>query len=533
MADLPRDSPVKPGEEPMARGDALAQPNSIDMVATAKNESTGGQSDSHHDDGATIGTTSQDPRSRDGRSELSGDGSIASGNPISEDAGPTSIDETTRDIGELRMDTDQKPKKKKNKNKRTGAASRKHVTGFEEFFADAPMTPAEAAHEKKEIYSKSRTFAQRMEECIQRYRVSRRMDSERTMIFNKYLWLGGIDSSPRQFTGFAGDGEALAEADADEIRQMTAVDFIGGSGTRFYDPLDGEHWFVDFEGIVRGFLSRTIIELYMYDEQAIKMAADLIKNFLNYVLMHDVCPEYIDDVMAARDICNIAPIELRSAHELTRALPGAFNESARLLFCDRLVDNLDVAENFDKLIRFRVTVLLSMQVDQKVKDKITSMEDPSNIRVVGTKEETYKVVDIIQPRRKDVIMVEEQLRETGHGGKAKLAGALKLKPSIVETGYDNVPRADEIDLSNAESEDYLLENDLLLKFEKGMKIEAVVCELNIGIRFIKEILNIHVSFDLFLPQMLMKNWKDPVPNERPPPSAANPGFEEEVVDSHD
>lgn len=80
------------------------------------------------------------------------------------------------------------------------------------------------------------------------------MDSERLMLFNKYLWLGGIDSSPRQFTGFAEDREALAEADADEIRQMTATDFIGGSGTRFYDPLEPEHWFVDFEGIVKCFL---------------------------------------------------------------------------------------------------------------------------------------------------------------------------------------------------------------------------------------------------------------------------------------
>ena len=80
------------------------------------------------------------------------------------------------------------------------------------------------------------------------------MDSERTMLFNKYLWLGGIDSSQRQFTGFAEDRDALEEADADAIRQMTAIDFIGGSGTRFYNPAEPEHWTVDFHGIVSGFL---------------------------------------------------------------------------------------------------------------------------------------------------------------------------------------------------------------------------------------------------------------------------------------
>lgn len=80
------------------------------------------------------------------------------------------------------------------------------------------------------------------------------MDVERTMMFNKYLWLGGIDSSQRQFTGFAEDREALAKADAVEIRQMTATDFVGGSGSRFYDLRGSENWFVDFTGIVKGFL---------------------------------------------------------------------------------------------------------------------------------------------------------------------------------------------------------------------------------------------------------------------------------------
>lgn len=80
------------------------------------------------------------------------------------------------------------------------------------------------------------------------------MDSERTNLFNKYMWLGGVDTSQRQFTGFANDRDALEEADADEIRKMTATDFVGGSGQRFFDPLEQEHWVVDFEGIIKGYL---------------------------------------------------------------------------------------------------------------------------------------------------------------------------------------------------------------------------------------------------------------------------------------
>ncbi len=73
-------------------------------------------------------------------------------------------------------------------------------------------------------------------------------------MFDKYLFLGGIDSSRRRFTGMADDRDVMAEADTEQIRIMTAVDFIGGSGSRFYDASNTENWEVDFEAVVKGFL---------------------------------------------------------------------------------------------------------------------------------------------------------------------------------------------------------------------------------------------------------------------------------------
>lgn len=95
----------------------------------------------------------------------------------------------------------------------------------------------------------------RIEECIQRYRARRKMDPERNNLFDKYLFLGGLDPSPRQFTG--ADPEELAGANAAEIRQATATDCIyrgGGGGSKFYDPTRPDGWVVDFEGVVKGFL---------------------------------------------------------------------------------------------------------------------------------------------------------------------------------------------------------------------------------------------------------------------------------------
>ncbi|KAI1416883.1 Argonaute siRNA chaperone complex subunit Arb1-domain-containing protein [Hypoxylon sp. FL1857] len=530
MADLPGNSSAVSGDKPMITGDVPLQANSIDKVATNMGESTSGQSDTYQGKGITAEPVAEISSPSPRCNKSSGDEKAANDISTSEATEPNNGDKASKPadivVDGIQLGEETVPKKKKkSKPKKKGAAARKNVTGFEEFYADAPMTPAEAAEEKKLVYASSRAFPDRMEECIQRYRASRRMDTERTMLFNKYLWLGGIDASPRQFTGFAADREALAEADAGEIRQMTATDFVGGSGCRFFDPLEPEHWFVDFEGIVKGFLSRTIPGIYMYDETANQLAANLIKNFLNYVLMHDACPEYEDNIKAARRICDIAPSELRMMHELVHALPGPFNTTAKSLFYDGEIKKCDEDDIFGKLVAFRVTVL-SSPLNDKIKENLMSSEDPTTTRVIDTKEKTYRVIDIIRPSKRNIAMVEEQLKKAGHPGKGKPAGIIKLKPSVIDFGYDNIPCSDEFEFKSTELEEYLLEGDLLARFEKGVKIKAVVCELNIGLRFIKEVKDVRAAFDLFLPQMLMENWKEPVPNERPPPSASNPNAEE-------
>lgn len=94
----------------------------------------------------------------------------------------------------------------------------------------------------------------RIEECIQRFRARRRLDSDRLNIFNKFLAIGGIDGSPRQFQG--GNSIDLEGATSTEIREIMASDVIHRTGNdqRFYNPNRPDHWDVDFAGVVSGFL---------------------------------------------------------------------------------------------------------------------------------------------------------------------------------------------------------------------------------------------------------------------------------------
>lgn len=122
-----------------------------------------------------------------------------------------------------------------------------------DFYADTPTTPAEHADEQK-LYSSDMPFAQRIELAIQRYRQKRRFDSQRSFLFDKYLAIGGIDSSQRMFQGI--DPSELKDLTNEEIRQLTARDAIhhGGASVKFYDSDSPGAWTVDFAIIVKGFL---------------------------------------------------------------------------------------------------------------------------------------------------------------------------------------------------------------------------------------------------------------------------------------
>ena len=275
--------------------------------------------------------------------------------------------------------------------------------------------------------------------------------------------------------------------------------------------------------------------MYMYDGPAITKAAGLIKNFLNYVLAHDACPEYAANIMAARNVCDAAPQELRAAYELLTSLPGSFNGATASLFCAREDgDGLGKQEDFDEWVIFRLTVLERL-TNTETRKKLAGLNDPSAIRAVDTREQEYEVRDIQRPRVKYKKMFEEELARQGlGGGRVKPAGRVILGPAIIAHGRHGLPRPDEVDFSGAPGEQYLLEDELLAKLQPGMKLRLVTCGLAFaddggedfgGLRFIKKALDVRVSFDTFLPQSLMARWREPVPNERPAPSVANPNTE--------
>lgn len=85
------------------------------------------------------------------------------------------------------------------------------------------------------------------------------MTQDRSALFSKYLTLGGIDTTQRQFTGTAKHIKDWKDEGytADEIRGFMANDLLSHENDpkgKFFNPGFHDHWDVDFAGVVAGFL---------------------------------------------------------------------------------------------------------------------------------------------------------------------------------------------------------------------------------------------------------------------------------------
>ncbi|KAK4213806.1 Argonaute complex, subunit Arb1 [Rhypophila decipiens] len=428
-------------------------------------------------------------------------------------------------------------KKKKSRGRKGG---KKKATGFEEFFCDPPLTPKEYEEEKTVIYPLDRPFVDRIEECIQRFRARRRMDSERDVVFSRYLALGGVDCTTRQFQSTRKvDPEDLEGLSKAEVREITADDVVQRGDVkqdrRWYNPEHPEHWEVDFAGVAAGFCSVEISDLAVSDESLYRMGVETIFNFLKYVEHHEVCLEYVEDVRKAQKVCETALDEMPTVVKVTSKLPGAFNTAAAYLFCDGPEEEvIAIREDSD------------WQVDQKPLDGPTArvifgtavaiLLDPElgksltgpDAAVVDTEEGTFEIVNISLANdraRSWFRSASNHLKPIGV--KLQTCGFITVRPKDLMDGYDNSLNEA---LSITGEVKFILDESILQDLKVGQTIQMTVCTMNAGgFKFIKSVRQLLPTFYTFLPQKLMVKFKEPVPDRRPAPSIHSPNYQEEAL----
>ncbi|CAG8485998.1 18915_t:CDS:2 [Gigaspora margarita] len=169
---------------------------------------------------------------------------------------------------------------------------------------------------------RTRPITQRIEIAVQKYRKNRKFSSTRNQVFSSYLRFGGINTGQKSFLGQ--DGLDCEDADADEIAARRATDFI---------EENDEELEVDFTYTSRVYLSSYLIDKSGYVQMdQFREAPLVVISFLNYLIKHDVCSEYLSDMQEALKIAECAKYELPNCKLFAQLAPGKFNKACSLIF---------------------------------------------------------------------------------------------------------------------------------------------------------------------------------------------------------
>ncbi|KAK5206515.1 hypothetical protein LTR41_007953 [Exophiala xenobiotica] len=437
--------------------------------------------------------------------------------------------EEEQDYGEIVHDLPPPEAKKKKKKKNRKPASKRGLgkpTGFEDFFADTPMTPSEHA-EEQELYHPNITFVDRLLTAIARFERTRKLTPERRDMFYKYLGFGSVEVGPNAHQGGIGQGQDTEDMDRTQLLVAMSQASISddkrnlGTPTSLYD--------VDFQGVMKAFLSRRARLLYGFElRDQVSLLTTTLERFMDYLLQHDVCPEYRDDVLATRNLCRDSTSELWDVAEATRRLPGDFNIACSTLFGGYYAENYDGTTDWEEGSRDE-NVFVGMKPEEA--------QQVIHFGVAGAADEpVYKAyaaavngggmlaVDSIQEHAGfQITKIEPPTAEckelyTTTSQHFRPVGRVYAKPW---TNPDQQPE----DLTAAEKEAlttikapkdddkkqyiFFVESILQSHLRVGMKVEATIRTLNCGIMFFDDVLNAFPTFDEYVVNELMAGWKAP------------------------
>ncbi|KAJ6184486.1 hypothetical protein N7519_005787 [Penicillium mononematosum] len=417
---------------------------------------------------------------------------------------------------ELDDGSSSKSKKKKKKNKRRPKSQRGEnaPTGFEPFYADAPMTPKEA-EENKSIYDPALPILDRIDEGIKRFLYKRRLEPYRRKVFLKYLQYGGVSVGPNHSQGVT----------PSELKEMTKEEAMQARCTTATFPKRGKPYPISFNDVATGYLTGFYMGHYNPDtEEEIKVCTDTMKNFFTYLLYHNVCPEQKEDLEEARRTCDRAAKELWMNQQLVHhGGPGDFNRGCSVLFGGYYFGDVHDPEAWENVPHFDGKVFTIEMARKAVKYGVAIAGNDRTAR----KFKILADLDMIEAKQVpdidgfEVISVEEPSEET-IGLYRELAPDLGPVGKIRAKEFRD-PARGPFDLAPWEKVDwdagfaptyefeFLVEPDLFPYILPGMKIISGVYETNFGQYYFDEIMSVLPSFYKFMYNDWMMDYVVPAP----------------------
>lgn len=254
----------------------------------------------------------------------------------------------------------------------------------------------------------------------------------------------------------------------------------------------------------------------------IKLATVTIKNFLSYLMYHDVCPEYTKNIDEARRSCDIAGEELWKNQQFITKAPGHFNIASSTLFGGSFYD---MYVEDDKWTNPKDTD--GMRMTNEVARKVIMF----SIAGAGTAQQARRFQRLANENNVHAMRIEDidgfevtavvpPIAET-RGFYLRHSPDLNPVGRLMGKAFRD-PGKPPVDLSPMEQQiweqeaggvpdefEFFVEEDYLKFCYPGMKLITSVWELNCGLHFFDEVLMVYGSNYTVLVNDLMLGWKKP------------------------
>ena len=252
----------------------------------------------------------------------------------------------------------------------------------------------------------------------------------------------------------------------------------------------------------------------------IKLATVTIRSFLSYLLYHNVCPEYKENIDQARTSCDIAQKDLWNNQQLTSQGPGDFNKGCSTLFggvfFDSYVEDGKWVNTKDTSVKMTGTIarkvvkfaLAAARSDTQV-IRFHELEKQGALRAMRVEDiDGFEVTAVVPPDPSVCEFYKVHAPDLQPVG--TVLGKAYRDPGKPE--FDLPPEESdqgESDGLPAEEFEFFLEESLLKFCYPGMKVMTSVFELNSGMHFFDDVFTAYSSIYTDLGNDLMIGWKKP------------------------
>jgi len=230
--------------------------------------------------------------------------------------------------------------------------------------------------------------------------------------------------------------------------------------------------------------------------------------------------------MAARRVCDWAEKDLMAIKYFRTKLPGDFNIAASTV-CGGYYQHAFIStrawqsENDPQDDHVAAYVGFSDAQAKRIFQAAIAFKAPTNvyeealkggIYVVKSEIKAYQIFEIERATLKFISEVAIIKDHEDVAGRIKPLGVLKVK-AWEGPGLDPEDISDDEEAEKAFEEppveSFWLEDDILRLMHAGLKLELVVHELNIGVKFFDQIIGLYCSFHTYLENEKLNGWKEP------------------------